>query len=53
MNYLHYNRVKHGLVEKVADWPHSAFHRYVRQGAYKMNWEGVINEQELEGFGEP
>lgn len=53
LDYLHYNPVKHGLIEKVADWPHSTFHRYVRQGVYEINWAGVINEQDLEGFGEP
>ncbi len=36
--------------KKVVDWPHSTFHRYVRQGVYGMD---VINEQELEDFGEP
>jgi putative transposase len=53
MDYIHYNPVKHGLVERVADWPHSTFHRYVRQGVYGMGWAGIINEQEPEGFGEP
>ena len=53
MDYIHYNPVKHGLVETVADWPHSTFHRYVRQGIYGKDWAGVINEQEPEGFGEP
>ena len=52
MEYLHYNPVKHGLVAKVAEWPHSTFHRYVRQGVYKTDWAGVVNEQELKRFGE-
>jgi hypothetical protein len=26
-DYLHDNPKKHGLVERVADWPHSSFHR--------------------------
>lgn len=53
MDYLHYNPVKHGLVEKIADWPHSTFHRYVRLGVYGVDWAGVVNEQEVEGCGEP
>jgi len=53
MDYLHYNPVKHGLAEKVADWPHSTFHRYVRQGIYGMDWAGVTNGQEFGDFGEP
>ena len=38
MDYIHYNKVKHGLVGKVADWPWSTFHRYVKQGVYDENW---------------
>ena len=53
MDYLHYNPVKHGLAEKVADWPHSTFHRYVRLGVYEMDWAGVVQGKESEYFGEP
>lgn len=38
MDYLHYNPVKHGLVESVIDWPYSSFHRYVKEGAYLASW---------------
>lgn len=30
IDYIHCNLVKHGLVTKAVDWPHSSFHRYVR-----------------------
>ncbi|MCU7844283.1 MAG: transposase [Candidatus Thiodiazotropha sp. (ex Monitilora ramsayi)] len=40
MDYLHYNPVKHGLVERVADWPWSSYHRYVKDGTYPINWGG-------------
>ncbi len=40
MDYLHYNPVKHGLVKDVKNWPHSTFHRYVREGIYDKNWAG-------------
>ncbi|SEK72403.1 putative transposase [Atopomonas hussainii] len=40
LDYLHFNPVKHGLVDKVADWPWSSFHRWVRQGAYPLEWAG-------------
>lgn len=53
MDYLHVNPVKHGLVEKVADWPHSTFHRYVDQGVYPVDWAGIIDECELDEDGEP
>ncbi len=32
LDYIHYNPVKHGLVQSVKEWPHSTFHRYVNQG---------------------
>ena len=38
MDYLHYNPVKHGYVEKVIDWPHSTFRHHVQRGLYAENW---------------
>lgn len=37
-DYLHYNPVKHGLVQQVADWPYSSFHRWVKHGIYPKSW---------------
>lgn len=34
VDYVHVNLLKHGLVERVSDWPWSSFHRYVRLGEY-------------------
>ena len=42
MDYVHINPVKHGLVERVQDWPHSTFHRYVELGVYPTNWAGQV-----------
>jgi putative transposase len=39
-NYLHWNPVKHGHVSRVADWPYSTFHRFVREGMYTEDWGG-------------
>jgi len=38
MDYLHYNPVKHGWVERVADWRHSSFHRCVQRGWHEADW---------------
>ncbi|NOS98068.1 MAG: transposase [Methylotenera sp.] len=38
VDYIHYNPVKHELVNNVKDWPHSTFHRYVKEGLYAENW---------------
>ena len=40
VDYVHYNPVKHGYVTHVAQWPHSTFHRYVRDGIYPADWAG-------------
>lgn len=44
VDYIHYNPVKHGLVEQAADWPYSSIHRYVRLGLPTENRDDRINE---------
>jgi REP-associated tyrosine transposase len=51
VEYVHYNPVKHGLVPRVADWPYSSFHRYVRAGLVPEDWAGCIRES-ARGYGE-
>ena len=41
LDYVHANALKHGLVQHVADWPWSTFHRYVRDGTYSADWDGT------------
>jgi putative transposase len=38
IDYCYINPFKHGLVEKVRDWPYSTFHRDVKKGIYSENW---------------
>jgi len=38
VDYIHINPLKHGLVERVRDWPWSSFHRYVRAGMLSIDW---------------
>ena len=40
VDYCHFNPMKHGLVDRVIDWPHSTFHRAVREGIYAPDWTG-------------
>ena len=42
LDYIHYNPVKHGLVERVSEWEWSSFHRYVRIGWYDAGWGGDL-----------
>jgi putative transposase len=37
-DYIHFNPVKHGLVARPADWPHSSLHRYIRRFHLPPNW---------------
>ena len=50
-DYLHYNPVKHGLVARTVDWPHSTFHRFVERGVYSRDW-GVSDAINGLRFGE-
>jgi len=43
-DYIHFNPVKHGYVQKVSDWPHSSFHRYVCLGILPEDWAGSDDE---------
>ena len=47
MDYIHFNPVKHKYVQQVREWPHSTFHRYVRDGVYPSNWGGRPGIEEM------
>ncbi len=49
MDYIHYNPVKHGLVERPGDWPHSSFERAVKHGLYERDW-GCSEPDSLKGM---
>jgi putative transposase len=38
VDYIHWNPVKHGFVERVADYPWSTFHRFAQMGEYDADW---------------
>jgi putative transposase len=44
IDYIHFNPVKHGLVSRVSDWPHSSFHRYVKRGDLPSDWGGDVRD---------
>jgi len=41
IDYIHYNPVKHGYVERVSDWKYSSIHKYIRDGVIPENWGGA------------
>jgi putative transposase len=38
LDYIHYNPVKHGLVQKPSEWEYSSIHRYIKMGVLSKNW---------------
>jgi putative transposase len=44
VEYCYINPVKHGLVKRVCDWPHSSFHRDVRAGIVPLDWAGEVDQ---------
>ena len=50
LDYIHYNPVKHGHARRAVDWPLSSLHRYVRLGAYPVDW--ADGEARTGSFGE-
>jgi REP-associated tyrosine transposase len=48
-DYIHFNPVKHRLVEHPADWPFSSFHHCVRAGLYPIQWAGSGTEPAASG----
>ena len=54
VDYIHWNPRKHELVDRAADLPWSAFHRFVRRGQYDINWGGIAPKCVEDGdWGEP
>ena len=38
MDYIHWNPVKHGYVQKPEDWSHSTYLHWVERGYYELGW---------------
>ena len=44
VDYVHVNPLKHGLVERLTEWPYSSFHRAVARGVYHQDWAAAPAE---------
>jgi len=42
VDYVHFNPVKHGYINRVCDWPYSSFSRYVERGVLPSDWGGEV-----------
>ena len=38
LDYIHYNPVRHGLIDKPAAWPHSSFSHWQQRNVYPPDW---------------
>lgn len=38
VDYIHYNPVKHGYVERATGWPYSSIHRFIDDGILDRDW---------------
>jgi putative transposase len=53
IDYIHFNPVKHGLVDRVCEWKDSSFHDYVNAGFYDPSWgQGYHIDEKKYKFGE-
>ncbi len=44
VDYIHWNPVKHGWVQRVADWEYSSFRAFVKRGIYPLDWASETDE---------
>jgi len=47
VNHVRYcwgNPVKHGLVERPAEWPYSSIHRDIARGMVEPEWSGIVDD---------
>ena len=51
VNYIHYNPVKHGYVERAVDWSYSTIHAYISDGVLRNDWGSAESIPDIE-FGE-
>ena len=52
LDYIHYNPVKHGVINNPHEYLHSSLSLFVEQGLYQPDW-GVVLEPAIDGiFGE-
>ncbi len=42
VEYIHFNPVKHGCVDRAADWRYSSIHRYIKQGWVTADWSAGL-----------
>lgn len=47
-DYIHYNPVKHGLVDSPIEWEYSSLRKFVEKGLYPRTWGQKVDRELLE-----
>lgn len=48
LDYIHYNPVKHGVIENVKDWEFSSFDKFVEMNNYDIDWGSIEDVKHIE-----
>lgn len=46
LDYIHYNPIKHNLVNAAKDWEYSSFSKFVKNGLYELDWCNLENKND-------
>jgi len=52
IDYIHYNPVKHMMINRPDKWKHSSIHLYLKQGLYSPDWSIFVNDKTENNYGE-
>ena len=52
IDYIHYNPVKHGYVERAVDWQFSTIHKFIEKGVLAADWGAGVELTDNHLFGE-
>jgi putative transposase len=44
IDYIHFNPVKHGLVARASDWPHSTIHAFITNDVIARDWASAPHD---------
>jgi putative transposase len=50
LDYIHWNPIKHGYVNKPEDWPYSSYKDWVKDGVYEQGWGWVEEPLNINGL---
>lgn len=52
INYIHYNPVKHGYVNRPSNWEYSSIHKYIRADILPVDWGSASLPTSFKTYGE-